>query len=225
MKETKKIRVKVKKRKIKVKKIILFVMFLILLINLIYYIFNIKTKNIYIIGNNIISDKEIIELAGLEDYPPYLLNYSYFLEKKIKQNQYIKDVKVKKRKFKIYIYIKEYKKIALYDNKILLENNTLQENEYKLNTLPIIINEIDTKSFSKHFTKVDDNILLKISQIEYTPNEVDKERYLLYMNDGNCVYITLSKIEKLNKYTGIVSQMEEKNGIIYLDSGDYIELK
>jgi len=67
--------------------------------------------------------------------------------------------------------------------------------------------------------------LLKISQIEYVPNDVDAERYLLYMDDGNSVYITLTKITKLNKYSSIVGQMEGRNGIIYLDSGDYIELK
>lgn len=225
MKETKKIRVKVKKRKLKFKKLLLFIVVLTLFINSIYYLLTKKINNIYIINNNIVSDKEIIEQAGLKNYPSYLLNLSFILEKKIKNNPYIKEVEIKKKNFKVYIYITEYKLIAIYDNKVLLENNTLLENTYNNKELPIIINEIDTEKFSKYFSKIEDNILLKISQIEYTPNEVDAERYLLYMNDGNSVYITLSKIEKLNKYNGIISQMEGKNGIIYLDSGDYIELK
>ena len=121
----------------------------------------------------------------------------------------------------------EYKKIAIYKDKILLEDGSLQDNTYDVNYLPIIINDISNvyDYFVSSFTKVDDNILTKISQINYDPNEVDKERFLLYMNDGNSVYITLSKITKLNKYDSIVSQMENRNGIIYLDSGDYIELK
>ena len=45
------------------------------------------------------------------------------------------------------------------------------------------------------------------------------------MNDGNLVYITLTKITKINKYNSIYSEMEGKKGIIYLDSGDYIEVK
>ena len=45
------------------------------------------------------------------------------------------------------------------------------------------------------------------------------------MNDGNLIYITLSKITKINKYNSIYSELDGKNGIIYLDSGDYIELK
>ena len=225
MKETKKIRVKVKKRKLKVKNLIIFILSILLLITFIYFILNIKIKNIYIINNNIISDKEIIDNAKLSNYPSYLLNPSYFLEKNILNNPYIKKVKVEKKQFKVYINITEYKQLAIYNNKILLENNTLVDNIYNIKELPIIINSIDTLSFSNYFSKVDNNVLLKISQIEYTPNEVDKERYLLYMNDGNNVYITLSKIDKVNKYSSIVSQMEGKKGIIYLDSGDYIELK
>lgn len=225
MKETKKIRVKVKKRKLNIKKILLFLISLILIVNCIYYIINIKIKNIYIINNNIISDKEIIKYAKIENYPPYLTSLSYIIEKNIKKNEYVKEVKVKKRHFKIYIYVTENKPLCIYKNKMLLENNTLVENKYNLKGLPIVINEIDTKEFTNSFLKVDNEILLKISQIEYVPNEVDKSRYLLYMTDGNSVYITLNKITKLNKYNNIVKQMEGKNGIMYLDSGDYIELK
>ena len=45
------------------------------------------------------------------------------------------------------------------------------------------------------------------------------------MVDSNYVYITLSKIDKLNKYNLIVNELDNKKGIIYLDSGDYLEIK
>ena len=92
---------------------------------------------------------------------------------------------------------------------------------------PLITNDIDTikDKFTSKFSKVDNDILLKISEISYTPNDVDTERFLLKMNDGNEVYITLSKITKINKYNEIYSSMDNKKGIIYLDSGDYIEVK
>lgn len=225
MKETKKIRVKVKKRKLKLKKLILFIIFITLLINTIYNILTKKIENIYIINNKIISDKEIISVAKLEDYPSFLLNPKFILEKNIMNHPCIKDVTIKKNNFKLYIYITEYKQIAIFDDKIILENGKLIENIYNTKELPVVINEIDILSFAEKFSKIDNNVLLKISQIEYVPNEVDSERYLLYMNDGNSVYITLSKIEKINKYSSICGQMEGKKGIIYLDSGDYIELK
>ena len=41
------------------------------------------------------------------------------------------------------------------------------------------------------FVKIDDNIKEKISEIKYEPNDVDNERFLFSMNDGNYAYITL----------------------------------
>lgn len=225
MKETKKIRVKVKKRKLKFKNILVFIFSLILLVNFVYYVLNIKIKNIYVINNNIISDKEIIEYANIKDYPPYLLSLGFVIENNVLKNPYIKEVEVIKNNFRVYLYITEYKPISIYKDKVLLENNALVDNIYNIKELPIIINDVDTLKFTKYFSKIDRDILIKISQIEYVPNEVDTERFLLYMNDGNSVYITLSKITKINKYSNIVNQMEGRNGIIYLDSGDYIELK
>ena len=81
------------------------------------------------------------------------------------------------------------------------------------------------EKFISSFSKIEDAILLKISEIEYTPNDVDNERFTLKMNDGNLIYITLNKIEKINKYNSLYSTMDGKKGIIYLDSGDYIEVK
>ena len=81
------------------------------------------------------------------------------------------------------------------------------------------------ENFVNKMSLVDNSILTKISEITYVPNEVDQERFTFKMNDGNLVYITLSKITKINRYNSIYSEMEGKNGIIYLDSGDYIELK
>ena len=45
------------------------------------------------------------------------------------------------------------------------------------------------------------------------------------MNDGNLVYITLTKINKINKYNQIRDKLDGHMGIIYLDAGDYVELK
>ena len=45
------------------------------------------------------------------------------------------------------------------------------------------------------------------------------------MVDKNYVYVTLSKIDKINKYKLIVDQIDTNKGIIYLDSGDYVEIK
>ena len=45
------------------------------------------------------------------------------------------------------------------------------------------------------------------------------------MNDGNEVYVTITKLDLLNKYIDIVKKLDNKNGILYLDSGNYFEIK
>ena len=216
-----------KKRKIKHKTIIVVLTFIIILLLLIY-ISKKQLNNIYITGNNIISDKEIINLAKLENYPPYINTYFMPIKNNLLKNSYIKNVKVERKLFgKIYIDITEYKPICIYDDKLVLSSKEKVTNDYNLDYIPYVINNIDNvyDKFVEKFSLIDNSILLKISHIEYKPNEVDKERFLLYMVDANYVYVTLSKIEKINKYNHIVNELENKKGIIYLDSGDYIEIK
>ena len=60
----------------------------------------------------------------------------------------------------------------------------------------------------------------------YVNTMLRKHGYVrFYMDDGNLVYITLTRIDKLNKYNKIKNKISGKTGIIYLDSGDYVELK
>lgn len=229
MKEKKVIKRKVTKRKLKVKNVIILLIILILLGVFSYYLTTLKIKNIYVLNTNILDDKTVIYTAKLEDYPSFILTKSSEIKKNLLKNDYIKDVKVtKSHKLKVYLEIEEYKPIAITtDNKLILESGKIVNNDYELKELPILINDVSSilENFCKYFSKIDNTILSKISQVEYTPNNVDNQRFLLYTNDGNYVYVTLTKIEKVNKYNSIKDQIGEDKGIIYLDSGDYIEIK
>ncbi|MBQ8681792.1 MAG: FtsQ-type POTRA domain-containing protein [Bacilli bacterium] len=222
---------KKKKRVFKIKNICILLGILLLLVGIFYYAITMPIKNIYIKGNQIISDDEIIELSALYQYPSFLLTRKSELKQSIKQNKYIKSIDISKKIGNIIeITIEEYQVIAITkDENIILSNGQKLENTYNLNDIPILINEISNEeiynNFTNKFSKIKTNILRQISQIEYTPVEVDEDRFLLYMNDGNLVYITLTKIDKLNKYNKIKDKLEGKNGIIYLDSGNYVELK
>ena len=104
MGETKKVKVKVKKRKIKVKRILFCILFLSLLVLLFLYLKDLPIKNIYIIGNNILKDKEIIEIANLSNYPSFISTSNREIIKKLEKNEYIKKVTIKKKFYnKIYI--------------------------------------------------------------------------------------------------------------------------
>lgn len=216
-----------KKRTLKIKNIIILLSIIIILIISIYYILTLPIKNIYISGNDIVPDKEIIKISTLGEYPSFLLTRTSTIKKLIKQNSYIKKVSLKKKwGNNIEITIEEYQPIAVLEEKIILSNGNLIDNNYNLLDIPNLINTPnDISTFAAKFSKINSNILRQISEIEYSPTNVDDERYLLYMNDTNLVYITLTKITKLNKYNKIKDKLENKTGIIYLDSGDYVELK
>ena len=55
-----------------------------------------------------------------------------------------------------------------------------------------------------------------MSEIKYDPNDVDDERFIITMNDGNYVYLTLHKFNKINHYletkeiTGIITNINRK---------------
>ena len=61
----KKVKVKVKKRKLNIKRFLITIFILLLLILIMAYLLNLPVKNIYITGNNILKDKEIIEISNL----------------------------------------------------------------------------------------------------------------------------------------------------------------
>lgn len=226
--DAKKVKVKVTKRKLKIKNILITIIILFLLGSLIIDTTKLPVKNIYITGNSILNDKTIIEIAKLENYPPYINTFFNNIKKKILENEYIKNVNIKRTlSRKIYIEIEEYEPICIYKDKLVLSSAKAVNNKYNIDYVPYIVNEIDSiyDKFVNKMGKVERDVLLKISHIEYTPNEVDKERFLFYMTDSNYVYITLSKIDKINKYNSIVQELENRKGIIYLDSGDYVEIK
>lgn len=197
---------------------------------IIYYGFGNKIRNIYIVGNERVSDQEIIELAGLENYPNFYTTSSSKIRKKVTQNPYIKNVEIKKGFLSVYIYVNEYKLLFIRDDNktIVLENKKEIKYSDEVIDISILINYVpDTKYdvLIKEYLKIDDEILKKVSEIKYDPNEYDEDRFLLYMNDNNYVYLTLTKFDVLNKYNELVKKLDGKKGILYLDSGNYFEIK
>ena len=219
-----------KKKKNKRKKLYKFLVILILLgIGSLIY-FYLPIKNIYIKGNTLLTDQEIIELAGIENYPRLFEFSSKKIASKVKMNNYIEDVKVKKNLFgRIDIQITEYNMLLKdeLDSKIYLSNLEKITPDETIIGLPSLINGVDNdilKEFLKKLDQIDKTILGKISEIEYTPNEYDKDLFLFYMNDGNYIYITTKRLLNINKYEDVLKQLNGKKGILYLDSGNHFQI-
>ena len=223
---------KKKKRKVLKKKNILILCLILLFLGcLTYYGITMPVRNVYISGNYLVSDEEIRTLAGLQEYPSFLLIKKSEMKNNLEENQYIDSVRISKKFGNIIsIFVKEFRIVAIsVDYKLILSNGLKIDNNYDITDVPIFINEINNENVYRHFVRkfenIESDILRQISQIEYSPVDVDDERFLLYMNDGNLVYITLTKINKINRYNAIKDKLGDKRGIIYLDAGDYVELK
>ena len=218
---------KTKKRKIRYDRIIIFLIILIIIFSFFSYFFNLKITNIYILNNNMLSDQEIIELAKLSDYPGTFQNLSFQIENRIKNNIYVKDVNVKKKWFtQVYIDITENRPLFYYEyNKKTILSDKRETTD--LHAVPTVINYITDSYYDKfieEMNKLDESILSRISEIKFYPNEVDDNRFLLTMSDGNYVYVNISTFNKLNKYITILESLPKENGILYLDYGNNFEI-
>ena len=216
------------KRRIKVANVLI-VLIMLYVIGLYAYKFVVAPiNNIYISNDKYLTDQEVIDISGIRNYPSFILTTKYQMKRNLLKNDIIEKVKIKKGLDRsVTLEITESTPLFIYKDKVILSNNTeINNNNYEL---PIIKNALTNELMDKLIDKykdVNDEIRLMISEIEYVPNDIDKERFLLTMNDGNYVYITLYKTVSINEYIKIISnkEIENKQGILYLDSGNYFEV-
>ena len=218
---------KIKKRKANTKNITLLFTFILIIGFLTYYIYNIKITSITVEGNTLYKDWEIIKQAGLDNYPSSMQNLSGKITHKLEKAPFIKKAKVTKSWFThVKITIEENKPLFYYvpNNKTVLSNGK----EIKENfSVPTLVNYVPNKIYAKFLNEVNNtnyNIIKRMSEIKYDPNDVDDERFLITMNDGNYVYLTLNKFNKVNHYLDIIKEFDNKKGILYLDSGEYFKV-
>lgn len=221
----------IKKKKLKILPFLTFIIVIAIIVFSCLLVLNSKVRNIIITGNEILSDDDIISLAGLTNYPSFYKTLDITIAKKIKQNKIINKVTIT-REFYHTIVIKVKENQILYKQestgKFTLDNYAKvtidKETPY---LVPRLINDIPNnkvKIFNKYFKRINLSIREKISEIKYEPNPYDKDRFLLYMDDGNSVYLTITKFERLNYYNDVLSQLEGKKGILYLDSGNHFQV-
>ena len=226
-------RIKKKKRRLNKKRFAIFILIIISIILCIYYLLNIRVTNIKILGTKNISDNEIIEITNLKNYPKLFSIPIFKLENDIKKIDLVNKVKVSKNLYgRVTITIDEAK-ILFYNksiDKLVLSNHKEVDKKNYLGVASLI-NYVPSDIYNElidGLSKIDDDILNMISEIEYSPSKtasgetIDDYRFMLRMNDTNTVYMNTINIKKLNKYLEITSTIlntnEESSGILYLDS-------
>lgn len=217
-----------KKKRLRVGRLFLLLFILGTVSFLIIKFVDVPIRSIIIKGNNILSDKEIIEMTGLETYPSYFSTFSFMIKNKLKENPYVKNAKVSKGILNIKISVTEEKVLYVKKdtNEKVTSNSTIKDD--KIVCVPYLTNEVPKEKqegFIKAMNKLNKNILCQMSEIKYDPNDIDSDRYYVYMNDGNSVYLTVNKFKKINKYNTILENVGKQNGTLYLDYGDYFEVK
>ncbi len=216
-----------KKRRIKYKNVCFFTLFILIIIISIFVVANMHIKNIYIKNNAFVSDQTIIDEAGLHNYPKvYKVSVSK-IKKSLESNPYIKKANVKRQNLfrEITITIEENRPLIYYayDESYLLTDGTKVKDSFNL---PILINQTPEDILLKLLKKLDAldrDILIRISEIKYSPSDVDQELFYLTMNDGNDVYINFNEFSKLNDYIDMIQQFDKAKGTLHLDSGNYLE--
>lgn len=217
---------KKRRKRLKIKSVLIFLLFILMIIGFFFALSLIKVRTYYVYDNNYLDDNEILNILKLNKETSFITINTPVEKSLAKKSKLIKDVKIKRTlDFEIKVYIKEYN-IMFYDStkkKTILENK--EEVDYIDNNAPVLINEIsDKKIYNKlisKMNKINKNTLSMISELTYSPNGIDKERFLFSMNDGNYVYVTLTKLSKINDYKSIIDSVENKKGILYLDYGNY----
>ncbi len=216
-----------KKRKLKGRSILAAFVILVIIGFILSYIYTLKISSITVKGNNLYSEWEIIKLAGLDNYPSSMQNIAGLIENKLEKDPYIKKATVKKH-FITEVKIEVEENIPLFyyapNKKTVLENKKETDENFPV---PTLVNYVPNKIYDKfieEISNIDYNIVKRMSEIKYDPNEVDDERFLITMNDGNYVYVTLDKFNKINHYIEIIKEFNNKKGILYLDSGEYFKV-
>ena len=219
---------KVIKRKIKWK-VLLKIFFLLFGVGLLFfYLMNVKTKHIVISGNSLVSDNEIIITAGFKNYP-YLFRVSNKeIKERLESIPLLKNIKVQKSLLgTLTIYVEETKPLFYNrNNDRLVLSDGKEVTSAILDGVPTLINYVPDTLYDRlveELASIDKNVLTLISEIEYQPwqsNDVmiDDTRFFLRMTDGNSVYVNLINLQKLNTYIEIFASLEDKKGILYLDS-------
>ena len=220
-----------KKKRLKLIPFLLFVLVIAATFFLVDVLLDTRVENIIIKGNKIVTDQQIIDEAGLSNYPSFYKTTSYNIKKALEKNSFIKEVKVKRSFYHVItIEVSEYKVLLKKETtgKLVLENmnevTTDQEIPY---TVPRLVNDVPKDKYSKllkNLLKVKRSVRSSISEFYYDPNEFDKDRFLLYMDDGNSVYLTLTKFRMINYYNDVLPQLDGKKGILYLDSGNHFQI-
>ncbi|GAA0613035.1 cell division protein DivIB [Virgibacillus siamensis] len=187
-------------------------------------------------GNSYTEDEQIKQQSGIsENTNIWMINEEEVVEA-ISKNPIIQSVDVSKNlPWTVEIAVSEYNYVGYIKkdgNYFPVLGNGSVLTDLKRNTTggnaPVMMNFSNEKYVQKmagQLTKLPDSILKLISEIHWKPTDENKNKILLYMNDGYLVDGTIRGFaEKMKAYPSIVSQIKPgTKGIVHIGVGAYFE--
>jgi len=223
--------VKKVKKKLNIKALLVLLLIIYLIGMVLYTIITMPIKNIYIKNTRLITDNEIIEVAGIKDYPSIFMLSKKKLEEKIGELELVNKVNVKKKlNGKVIIEIEEA--YPVFYNRttglVMLSNGKEVDNKSKYLGIPTLVKRVPNdllQEFVKSFNVVDKDIIGMINEILYDPDIedgiiIDDSRFKLFMNDSNIVYVNVVNMKRLNDYKTFYQVIGDVRGTLALDSYD-----
>ncbi|WP_410988081.1 cell division protein FtsQ/DivIB [Bacillus cereus] len=195
-----------------------------------------KISNISVKGNETVSQSEIIGLSNLSSKDNYWNLHKEDIKESIKKNKKIKEVNVlKKFPNQVVIDVKEYKTIAykVKNNYYypILENGTMLDeviNNQDKENVPVIKqfrsnDEYLLEKLISELKTLPIEIQNKISEIHFSPTDVENSQIILYTTDGFTVSALITDFSrKMKFYPSIIQKLDPKqHPVIHLEDAIY----
>jgi cell division protein FtsQ len=187
-----------------------------------------RVKSISVSGNIHVTDEEVIALSEIIPGERMWLISKDSIVKKVSVSPWVEDVRIVKNQNIVTIEVKEHRilgykvtdKIAL-----LLQSGeviALKESQLDWIATHALISGFDEEQLMKElvdsFAKVDDSIMMFISEIHQSSISYDDSLIRLIMSDGNQIFTDFAALDLINEYKLIVNQINPANKCIYFDA-------
>ncbi|MGB7366163.1 cell division protein FtsQ/DivIB [Carnobacterium jeotgali] len=194
-----------------------------------------KVDMLSVSGTKEVADQEIIDVSQIKSGDN--LWKVFFERKEISKNLLSELPQVKSMKISFdglndyIIKIEEYQTVAYLaeENKYynILENGKIvnESRKVSIGNPPIFKSFEENKALKamiEQYKLLNENIQNSISEVEYTPSEIDDYLIKLYMNDGNEVVASIpSFAEKMIYYPDMVKKIGVQKGTFNIEVGAY----
>ncbi len=217
------------KKRLRIGILFIYLLVLYLIVQVGYLFFTMEIKSVKVIGNYYIEESEVIKSSDIKANTKNFLTLASSIEKNVEKLDFVKNATVTKSIFgNVEIDIEE-RSILFYDNinsEYVLEDGVRVKSD-RIIGVPTLVNytpENLLETLIEKLSLADQNLINKISEIEYAPNVkdsvvLDDERFIFKMNDTNTVHVNLYNFENFLKYEEAVEKLNER-GTLFLDSSN-----